>query len=306
MNFPNIGLAIVAPGGCAPDGAQLERGIERLTRASGCTIHNYYDHAQAFQRFGGTDQGRLEQLHAAARDPDVQVVMALRGQYGISRMLDAIDFDLLADSGKIFVGFSDITALHMGLYARRGALSYAGPMFYGDFAGEELDPYTVAQFVDCLRGPTHTVRGAGAGNPEVEVEGRVWGGNLSMLVHLAGTPWFPDIDGGILFIEDVNEHPYRIERMLLQLLHMGVLQRQKALVLGAITAFKLAPSDNGYDFDVMLAYLRARLPIPVLTGLPFGHVPARATIPFGAPARLVARGGQFELTMRDYPTLDLA
>lgn len=306
MNFPKLGLAIVAPGGCAPDGAQLERGIERLQQTSGSTIHNYYDHAKAFQRFGGTDRSRLEQLHAAARDPDAQVVMALRGQYGISRVLDAIDFDLLADSGKIFVGYSDITALHMGLYAKRGKISYAGPMFYGDFTGDELNPYTVSQFVDCLRGPTHTVQGEGAGNPDVDVEGRVWGGNLSMFVHLAGTPWFPDIDGGILYFEDVNEHPYRIERMLLQLLHMGVLQRQKALVLGAITAFKLAPSDNGYDFDVMLAYLRERLPIPVLTGLPFGHVPVRCTIPFGAPAHLVSREGRFELTMRDYPTLDLA
>ncbi|MGZ3181030.1 MAG: LD-carboxypeptidase [Telluria sp.] len=305
MNFPQIGLAIVAPGGGALDGAQLTRGIERL-QEFGCTVHNYYDHDARMQRFAGTDADRLEQLHAAARDPQVQVVMGLRGQYGISRLLDKIDFDLLADSGKIFVGYSDLTALHMGLYARRGVMSYAGPMFYGDFTNDELVPYTVENFAECLRGPTHSVIGYGSGNPDVQVEGTVWGGNLAMLCHLAGTPWFPQIEGGILYVEDVNEHPYRIERMLLQLLHMGVLQKQKALVLGAITAYKLAPSDNGYDFDVMLAYLRERLPIPIFTGLPFGHVAVRATIPFGAPATLASEGSRFVLTMHDYPTLQQA
>lgn len=301
MSFPPIGLAIVAPGGCAPDGERLERGIERLA-SQGVTIHNYYNHAARFQRFGGTDEARLEQLHAAARDPDVQVVMALRGQYGISRLLGRIDFDLLAASGKIFVGYSDITALHLGLLTR-GAASYAGPMFFGDLACDEPAPYTVESFVRCLRGPTHAIEGAGQGNPALEVEGTVWGGNLAMLVHLLGTPYFPQVEGGILFIEDINEHPYRIERMLLQLMHAGVLARQKALVFGTITDYRLAPSDNGYDFDAMLAYLRATLPLPVLTGLPFGHVPVRATIPVGAHAQLASGGDQFTLTLSGYPTL---
>jgi muramoyltetrapeptide carboxypeptidase len=302
VNFPNIGLAIVAPGGYAPDGDQVARGVARL-EAQGCTIHNYYDHAAIFQRFGGTDEARLAQLHAAARDPDVQVVMALRGQYGISRLLDQIDWDLLARSGKIFCGFSDITALHMGLYAHSRTMSYAGPMFAGDLAAEVPEPYTIGQLADCLRGPTHTGTGAGAGNPAVDVAGTVWGGNLAMLVHLAGTRFFPRIEGGIVYVEDINEHPYRIERMLLQLLNMGVLDQQKALILGDMSGYRLAPSDNGYDFAAMLAYLRAKLPLPVLTGLPFGHVPVRATIPFGAQGTLHSDGTHFTLTMRDYPTL---
>jgi muramoyltetrapeptide carboxypeptidase len=148
------------------------------------------------------------------------------------------------------------------------------------------------------------VRGAAAGNPVVDVDGKLWGGNLAMLVHLLGTPYFAQIDGGILFIEDINEHPYRVERMLLQLLHAGVLDKQKALVLGDVSGYKLAAFDNGYDFDAMLAYIRSRLPIPVLTGLPFGHIRERCTLPFGAQARLVSdRSGSFELTASGYPTL---
>lgn len=266
-------------------------------------MHNYYDPEQVFQRFGATDEARLAQLYAAAAHPEVQVVMALRGQYGLTRLLPHIDFARLADSGKIFCGFSDFTALQMGLFAHAGGQSYAGPMFHSDFVPEVPDPFTLNDFAACLAGPVHTVRGQAPGNPDVDAEGTVWGGNLAMLISLIGTPYFPRIEDGILFLEDVNEHPYRVERMLLQLMQTGVLARQRAVLLGDFSAYKLTPADNGYDFDAMLAYLRQNLPLPVLAGLPFGHGRTRATIPFGASGQLRAHGGAFELTLRDYPTV---
>lgn len=302
MTIPPIGIAIAATGGYAPDNGAVEQAIARL-REHGCTVHNYYDHARVHQRFAATDDERLGQLHAAAADPDVQVVMALRGQYGISRLLPRIDFRLLADSGKIFVGYSDITALHMGLMARTGAISYAGPMFAGDFAVPEPLAFTLGDFWHCLAGPTHTIRETAYGNPSVEVEGTIWGGNLAMFVSLLGTPYFPQVEGGILFFEDVAEHPYRVERMLLQLDQAGVLARQKAIVLGDFSAYRLAPADNGYDFEAMVAYLRATLPIPVITGLTFGHVPKRVTIPFGAKAQLKSGPECFTITLSAYPTV---
>jgi muramoyltetrapeptide carboxypeptidase len=302
VTTPSIGIAIVAPGGCAPDVAAFERAIARLS-AQGHTVHNYYDPQAAFQRFGGTDEARLAQLNAAARDPEVQVVMALRGAYGISRLLEMIDFQAMADSGKIFVGYSDMTAFHMGLFAKAGVISYAGPMICDDFTREELDEFTLDNFWRCLAGPSHTIMQQVEGNPVLDVAGTLWGGNLTMFTHLVGTDFFPHIEDGILFMEDVNEHPYRVERMLLQLLHAGVLRRQKALVLGDFSAYKLYPGDRGYDFDAMLAFLRSRLDIPVLTGLQFGHGVRRVTMPFGAQARLVSTATQFELTMTDYPTI---
>jgi muramoyltetrapeptide carboxypeptidase len=302
---PKIGIAIVAPGGFTPDQAGLDRAIDRL-RERGCLVHNYYDPAATFLRFGGTDAGRLAQLTMAANDPQVQVVMALRGSYGISRLLPAIDFDAMAESGKLFVGYSDFTAFQMGLMAATGAPSFAGPMLYTDFTRDDPSDLTMGSFWQCLTGPTHVVSvasAASANNPAVELDGTLWGGNLSMLVHLLGTPYFPEIEGGILFVEDVNEHPYRVERMLLQLFYAGALGRQKALILGDFSGYRLSAQDNGYDFDAMLAYLRASLPIPVLTGLPFGHIPDRVTLPFGAKARLVSDAHRFELTMSAYPTL---
>jgi muramoyltetrapeptide carboxypeptidase len=297
-----LGIALVAPGGYAPEPEAVARGIARL-ESQGILVHNYYEHDKRHMRFAGTDEARLAQLNAAAADPDVQLVVALRGAYGMSRLMPHIDFDRMADSGKIFVGFSDITAFHMGLYARRAAISYAGPMFAGDFGAAEPVEFTLNDFWHCLAGPTHTVAGQGAGNPSLDVAGTVWGGNLAMTVSLLGTPYLPRIDGGILFFEDIAEHPYRVERMLLQLMHAGVLASQRAIVLGDFSGYRLSPADNGYDFDQMLAHVRATLPCPVLTGLEFGHIPRRVTIPFGAQGRLVSGGDGWTLTLSDYPTV---
>jgi muramoyltetrapeptide carboxypeptidase len=297
-------LALVAPGGYAPEPEAVTRGIARL-ESQGILVHNYYEHDKRHLRFGGTDEARLAQLNAAAADPDAQVVLALRGQYGMTRLLPHIDFERMADSGKIFVGYSDITAFHMGLYAKRGAISYAGPMFAGDFGAAEPVAFTLDDFWHCLAGPTHTVAGQGAGNPALDVTGTVWGGNLAMIMSLLGTPYFPQIDGGILFLEDIAEHPYRIERMLLQLMQAGVLARQRAIVLGDFSGYRLSPGDNGYDFAQMLAFLRATLPCPVLTGLEFGHIPRRVTIPFGAQGRLASDDAGWTLTMAGYPTVQL-
>ncbi|HAK92204.1 MAG TPA: muramoyltetrapeptide carboxypeptidase, partial [Massilia timonae] len=151
------GIAIVAPAGCIPEPSALERAIARL-EGQGFLVRNYYDHSCTHQRFGGTDDARLEQLHAAVADPGVHLIIALRGGYGISRLLPRIDFEAIAASGKIVVGFSDLTALHMGLMAKAGGLSYAGPMIAGDFGALEPAAVTLHDLWACLAGPTHTTR----------------------------------------------------------------------------------------------------------------------------------------------------
>lgn len=300
------GLAIVAPGGYAPDESLLARACDRLA-AQGYAVRSYYDHATRHQRFGATDAERVAQLHAAARDPDVAIVMALRGGYGMSRLLPQIDFELLAASGKRFVGHSDFTALQMGLLATTGAPSFAGPMICDDFTRDDPSGFTMESFRACLHQRTCTIEAAlpedADDNPVMACEGTLWGGNLTMLTHLVGTPWMPAISGGILFVEDVNEHPYRVERMLLQLFHAGILARQTALVLGDFSNYRLSPYDNGYDFAPMLAWLRETLPIPVVSGLPFGHLRDKVTLPVGAHAQLHATARGLLITASGYPAL---
>ncbi|MET0961404.1 MAG: muramoyltetrapeptide carboxypeptidase [Noviherbaspirillum sp.] len=300
------GVAIVSPGGYAPDEAGLQRALERLV-AQGCIVRNYYRHSARHYRFGATDEQRLAQLHEAARDPEVEVVIALRGGYGMSRLLPRLDFRLLAESGKLFVGHSDITALHMGILCRQGAVSFAGPMICDDFTREDASEFTMRHFRDCLNQAECELDAVLANtmpdNPALDCEGVLWGGNLSMLTHLMGTPYLPMIDGGVLFVEDVNEHPYRVERMLLQLLHGGILGRQKALVLGDFSSYRLSDYDNGYDFNAMLDWLRREVRIPVVCGLPFGHIRDKVTLPVGSVAHLQTEARSLRLRMRGYPFL---
>lgn len=295
-------IAIVAPSGYAADSIAYAQAVAGL-REQGHTVHDFTGQAGKHQRFGATDTARLAQLHAAARQSDVQIVMALRGGYGLSRLLPAIDFDLLAQSGKCFVGHSDFTALQMGLLAQTGAASFAGPMICNDFSRADPSAFTHSHFWQCLTQPAVCIEAAASGNPDMAAEGLLWGGNLSMLAHLIGTPWMPGIEGGILFLEDINEHPYRVERMLLQLLHTGVLGAQKAVLLGDFSGYKLTDYDNGYDFEAMLAFMRSQLSIPILHGLQFGHVRDKLTLPVGAKAELVSDPHGFRLTVSGYPVL---
>lgn len=294
-------VAVVAPSGYPVDEDAAQRGIVNLCR-QGCHVRNHYESDRKFQRFAGTDESRITQLHAAAADPEVDIVLALRGGYGLTRLLPALDIPMLAGSGKLFVGHSDFTVLQMALLAH-GASSFAGPMLCDDFLREELSGFTLNSFWHCLLQDECSVQATAEGNPDIAVEGTLWGGNLAMLAHLVGSPYLPVIDDGILFVEDINEHPYRVERMLLQLAHAGILARQQAVLLGDFSGYKLSAYDNGYDFGQMVAYLRAQLPVPILTGLPFGHGRDKATLVNGAQARLVAQGSAFELRMRAYPKL---
>jgi muramoyltetrapeptide carboxypeptidase len=303
MDKTSPGIAIVAPGGYAPDDVALARGIARLEQA-GYRVFNYYDPARKHQRFGAADRQRVADLHDAARNPEVDVVLSLRGGYGMSRILPELDLGLLAVSGKRFVGHSDFTALQMALLATHGTVTFAGPMICDDFGREEASDFTLQHFWQCLRNPSQAIDFQSDDIPSLDVSGTLWGGNLSMLVHMLGSPWFPRIEDGILFVEDINEHPYRIERMMLQLLHAGAL-KQKAIVFGDFSGYRLSDYDNGYDFDAMLDWLRQRVGVPVLCGLPFGHTRDKITLAVGCQARLQSEQGKTRLTMSGYPSLIL-
>lgn len=283
------------------DVASLGRAQERLA-ALGCRVKPYYTPEQKFQRFAAPDALRADLLQAAAADPEVNVVLALRGGYGMSRLLPLLDIPALAASGKLFCGYSDFTALHMALL-KEGRASFSSPMISDDFSCETLSALTLPDFWRCLNGPQHQVSWAAKEPAQIDLSGTLWGGNLAMFSHLVGSPYLPAIEGGILFFEDIAEHPYRVERMLLQLHFSGILARQKAIVLGDFSAYQLSAFDNGYDFDQMLAYVRSQLSIPVITGLPFGHIRDKVTLVIGSQARLWSDADGVHLLMRDYPNL---
>jgi muramoyltetrapeptide carboxypeptidase len=292
-------IGVVAPSGYAADPAAFARGLAHL-RSLGHTVQDFSASGTRELRFAGTDEQRIAQLHAAARDPSIEIVIALRGGYGLSRLVPAIDLKLLADSvingGKRWVGHSDFTVVQLALLSS-GAGSYAGPMICDDFSREDLSDFTQQHFWQCMSQASVRIQLPVHGNPRRQTDGTLWGGNLTMLCSLLGTPWMPAIKNGILFIEDVNEHPYRVERMLLQLAQAGVLDRQRAIVLGDFSGYKLTDYDNGYDFTQMLSYMRERLSIPILQGLPFGHMKDKVTLPVGAHCVLDSSEDSLSLMM---------
>jgi muramoyltetrapeptide carboxypeptidase len=179
-------------------------------------------------------------------------------------------------------------------------------MICDDFSRANVSEFTHTHFWQCMHNQSITIQSSYKGNPTLDVQGTLWGGNLSMLVSLIGTPWMPNVEGGILFIEDVNEHPYRVERMLLQLAHAGILQKQKAVLFGDFSAYKLSEYDNGYNFDSMLAFVRQHVSVPMLQGLQFGHTLDKLTLPVGAKAYLQSDANGFSLAISNYPHLAVA
>lgn len=293
----NPGIAIVGVSGSALDNIAVERGLEVL-RERGFVVHNYYQHEHIYQRFGATDDERLNQLHRAIDNPDVHIVMALRGSYGLSRILPQIDLKRIAESGKYLVGYSDFNALQMAMLAKTGTSSFCGPMLCDDFSRAELSEFTLEHFINCIASDHYTIEFSAEKNPELDVAGTLWGGNLAMLTHLVGTEYFPKISEGILFVEDIAEHPYRVERMMLQLHLAGVLNKQKAIVFGNFSDYKLAAHDNGYNFDEMIKYLRNTISVPIITGLPFGHIKDKVTLVVGSDAQLISEGNTVSITMQ--------
>ena len=290
-------LTLFTPSGVLAKAAPLRRAARRLAK------HGYevnIDEA-AFarhQRFAGDDDTRLTALHRVAAQAPL-VALASRGGYGLSRLLDRIDWKLIARSveqGTRWVGQSDLTALQLGLLAHASGVTWAGPLACEDFGGVAVDEVTEACFLEAMSGELEAVGfRTEPGFDGLQVRGTLWGGNLCLVNALLGTPHWPARSvtrGGVLFLEDVNEHPYRIERALLQLLHAGVLDAQKAVVLGCFTAYKPSPLDRGYTLRTAVAHLRTLTRTPILTGLPFGHVPTKVTLPVGAKVELCVQGRQ--------------
>jgi muramoyltetrapeptide carboxypeptidase len=305
-------IYIYSPSGAVRDKAAFRRGVARL-QTLGYEIEIDSAALASHLRFAGDDETRLAAIHrAAASGADVALIS--RGGYGLTRILGGIKYKKVAraiENGMLFVGISDFTAFQSAVLAQTGAVTWAGPALCEGFGvggkpdladghghGEVKLPDDI---MEACFGDLTSGQGEGAGwrqnrDGDAAVTARhfrqatLWGGNLSLLTSLLGTPYFPEVKGGVLFLEDVAEHPYRIERMLTQLLHAGVLARQKAIVLGQFTEFTLVGHDRGYKFATVVNWLRQQIRVPIVTNLPYGHVATKVLLPVGAQVELMLDG----------------
>ena len=307
-------IHLIAPSGASLDNKSPLAGIDWLERQA-IAVQNMDCVQRVYERFAGSDEERLAELNAiAALDPQT-LVMAMRGGYGLHRVLPGIRWDEIAravNNGLQISGHSDFTVFHLGLLAKTGTITLAGPMLNYDFGrlGDDGAPVVPDEFMwkhfqvavnerklNCEVSTPQSFLGKASSRA---LTGLLWGGNLTVLAGLVGTPYLPSAkqtQGGILFLEDVNEHPYRIERMMMQLLDAGILGNQSAILLGSFSAYRLYDNDKGYSIERAIEAIRKRLPeaLPILTGLPFGHQADKLTLPVGAQATIQFNSNGFEI-----------
>ncbi|MCE9992743.1 muramoyltetrapeptide carboxypeptidase [Enterobacter asburiae] len=297
---------LVAPSGYCINQDAAARGIQRLLE-SGHRVENQTIVPRRQQRFAGTEAQRLSDINGLVNlSGENTIVLAVRGGYGASRLLESIDWAGLAKRQQqdplLICGHSDFTVIQLGLLALHNVITFSGPMLAGNFGAPELNAFTEDHFWRALQNPTFSIEWQGNG-PEWTCEGQIWGGNLAMLVSLIGTPWLPQIEDGILVLEDINEHPFRVERMLLQLYHAGILGRQSAIVLGSFSGSAPNDYDAGYNLETTIDFIRSRLDIPVISGLDFGHEQRTVTLPLGAHGTLNHHNSGTTLTISGHPVI---
>ncbi len=279
---PGARVALIAPAGPLGGEDELERSI-RNSRSLGWEPVPGRHVLERLDYLAGTDARRVSDLNGALGDPAIDGIWCVRGGYGVLRLLEMVDFEALRRTPKPVIGFSDITALHAAIEVKAGVISYHGPTARGT-----LSAFSKASL---QRAVTCGVDSAGA-TEEAEVlvggtaRGHLAGGNLAVLTALTGTPFFPDLQGSILVLEDVNEPVYRIDRMLSHLRLTGALSGIAGLVLGAFT--ERGEAGDSAPLARVLRETAEAIGVPCLAGAPIGHIEEQWTLPLGALAELNA------------------
>jgi muramoyltetrapeptide carboxypeptidase len=295
---PGDTLGLVAPASPAPDDTRIEKGV-RYLESQGFRVKpgHYLSARHGF--CAGTDAQRAADLNTMFRDPVVKGIFCLRGGYGSGRLLPLLDTAAIRRHPKIFVGFSDITALQLGLLRRPGLVTFSGPLVGVEFANR-VDPFTEEHFwrlltsrrrIGFLPSPAHAPPLVTMQNGRVE--GRLIAGNLALILSLLGTRYLPDLRHCLLVVEDVGEHLHRVDRMWSQLRLAGLLGQLAGLVFGTFSDCPPAPTPGARQtLDRIQREVAQWISGPVARGLPYGHHPRRITLPLGLAARLdIPRGG---------------
>lgn len=301
---PGMTVGLIAPAGASNNKQQVYHAIDVL-KSLGYRVKEGQHLYERTQYLAGPDKNRAADVNRMFADPEVDAIFTLHGGYGTMRILPYLDYAMIRQNPKVIIGYSDITGLLLALYARSGLVCFHGPCAVSTFS-----EYTLAEYKKVVVNPTKTaVIGAPPEvvYPEGQAErtnrimrfaggkgrGRLIGGNLSLLSPLIGTPYEPDFKDAILFLEDVNEAYYRLDRMLTHLLLAGRLDQLSGIALGKFT--KIPDDGNTFNLEEIIEQLLVPLGIPVVRGLLIGHVADKTTVPMGIEAELDGDTGTLTL-----------
>lgn len=301
---PGDTVGLIEPAGFTDDAFDLDLVREAIV-AMGLKPKPARHLAERHGYLAGSDADRAADVNAMFADPEVKAVFAVRGGWGCARILPLLDFATIRANPKLLIGFSDITALHLAFAARAGFTTIHGPNASASWSRASWEAFRAVAFDGATptyanpagtedrlvqrAGRVRTFRGGKA-------SGRLLGGNLTVLSALMGTPWLPDFDGAILFLEDVDEAEYRIDRMLTQLSLAGVLKKVAGVVFGQCTNCRnTSPSFGGFTLSEVLQQHLEPLGVPAFQGAQFGHVANQVSLPVGIRAEIDADAGTIRL-----------
>ena len=296
-------VALITPATVSSDDYDLQLTTEAV-QAMGLVPVPAAHWKDRFGYLAGTDQVRAAGLNAAFADPSIRAVLAVRGGWGSARVLPYLDWKTIRANPKLLVGFSDITALHLAIAARAGFPTIHGPNAASSWTKYSWNSFRELAFDGKLplyrnlpgdddrlvqrKGRTLTIRAGKA-------QGRLLGGNLTVMTNLVGTPYLPDFTGAILFLEDVDEAEYRVDRMLTQLGQAGILRKVAGVVFGQCTNCRAEGGGSGFTLNEVLTQHFEPLGVPVYSGAMFGHVEDQFSMPVGCRAEIDAEEGTIRL-----------
>jgi len=299
-------IGIVAPASAPPDPKNIDRGAAAL-EGLGFKVKFAPNVRKRYGFLAGSDRERAGDLMRMFSDRRVHAILCVRGGYGAGRLLPLLDYRAIRAKAKIFVGYSDITMLHCALLTKANLISFHGPMLNSDFVHRNMPEFTIQSFLRTLSGRSQPEAGMSQGYRRKSVQilrpglvrGRLIGGNLTLLCNTVGTPWQPSFKDRILFLEDLGEEPYRFDRMFTYLLNCGLLQQVAGIAVGLNKDCEDPKAKTAKEYRPTLAdVFRERLRplnVPLVIGLPFGHVPHNATLPVGGEVMLDANLGDLTL-----------
>ena len=301
---PGDVVGLISPGGVL-DPAGVEKRVKNL-EALGFRVRLGRNLLAVHGGYAGTVPQRLADLHGMFRDPEVKGIWAARGGSGCNALLPSIDYELIRAHPKVRVGFSDITALHVAISRHAGLVTFHGPTAgstFADFTVEHLRAVVMEPKAGhvLVPAPAHAAKEATAAQyvrhtfREGRAEGRLVGGNLSIVAALAGTPYAPETRGHLLFLEEIREAPYRVDRMLTQLHQSGISARAAGIALGIFEKCEAPDDEPSLTLAQTLQDQFGASRVPAAYGLSFGHVAPQVTLPVGVRARFDAEAGTITL-----------
>lgn len=318
---PSVETRLFASSNVGGSNARNELGLSRLACA-GFKVSNSDIVNRQYLRFAGTDGQRASDLQniATGAIEAPKLLLGVRGGYGAMRLLPMIDWQtlgrIMSAHGTILAGFSDVTAIQCALLAKGNMSSLAAPMLYSEFGKTVPDEVSCRQFIEAVTNPNLRIQVTSteltskqlplvlATNEVKALAGTIWGGNLSVVSALAGSDYLPRIDSGIVFLEDVGEQPYRIERMLYDLYLAGGFKNQQAIVLGALSGIGADSYDARYDVATVIQQLHKLTGLPIYSGMSFGHIEHKHSFPLGAHCQITLNSeGGYQLAFTGYPTI---